>query len=382
MESLYAVPAEQPDPIEQVSNALRLELAGLFQVTNVATRSRGQVISFGGRLLHDPDASYDEIRRRFRRHGYTPMLRQEKGEDVILAMEGLVDRAKTGNPLINVGLFAATVLTTLTAGATLADENLFAAVTSGSTEAILSAILAGAPFAIALLGILGIHELGHYFAAHWHGVRATLPYFIPVPPVPFGGIGTLGAFIAIRSPMKDRKVLFDIGLAGPYAGFMVAVPLLMIGLLLSTSYQPLYASGGLTLNDFGTSILVKFFVIVLTNVPAGQTLVLHPIFFAAWLGIFLTGINLLPVGQLDGGHAAYALLGRSAHTVAIITFFLLILAGALFSLNWFIWAFFIMLGGLRHPPPLNDVTDVGPLRKLIGAFTIILFVLIFTPVPF
>jgi membrane-associated protease RseP (regulator of RpoE activity) len=110
--------------------------------------------------------------------------------------------------------------------------------------------------------------------------------------------------------------------------------------------------------------------------------VAHPVFFAAWLGFFLTGINLLPVGQLDGGHASYALLGRPAHAVALIIFGLLILAGAFISTNWFIWAFFIMLGGLRHPPPMNDISDVGPVRKAIGVMTIILFFLIFIPVPF
>ncbi len=123
-----------------------------------------------------------------------------------------------------------------------------------------------------------------------------------------------------------------------------------------------------------------------TDIPDGQTLSLHPVFFAAWLGLFLTGINLLPVGQLDGGHASYALLGRAAHGVAIIAFGLLILAGIFDATNrtfWFVWAFFVMLGGLRHPPPMNDITDVGLPRKLIGVATIALFFLLFTPpMPF
>jgi membrane-associated protease RseP (regulator of RpoE activity) len=367
----------QPDPLQKIIDTLRGELLGLFQVRTVATQARGRVISFGGQLLYEPDTSYDEISRRFLAHGYTPMLRREKGEDFVLAMEGVVD-GKTGNPLLNLLLFLATILTTLYAGAALSGQDLVAAVLSESSFLITRAVLAGAPFAVALLGILGVHELGHYIAARLHGVRATLPYFIPMP---VGGLGTLGAFIAIKSPMKDRKVLFDIGLAGPIAGFVVALPLMVVGLLLSTEFVPSYINGQ-TLNSLGSSILSGFIIDIFTDIPAGRTLAIHPIFFAAWLGFYLTGINLLPVGQLDGGHVTYALLGRFAHIIAIAAFISLIAAGFLLHTNWFIWAFFILFGGLRHPPPLNDLSDIGWPRKLIGLMTVILFILIIIPVPF
>lgn len=375
MQNTYSLP--QTDSLQQIINTLRGELLGLFQVRTVATKARGRVISFGGQLLYEPDSSFDEISRRFLAHGYTPMLRQEKGEHVILAMEGIID-GKTGNPLINLLLFLATIATTLYAGAALSGQDLLAAVLSESPLLITRAVMAGAPFALALIGILGVHELGHYIAARIHGVRATLPYFIPMP---VGGLGTLGAFIAIKSPMKDRKVLFDIGLAGPIAGFFVALPLMVVGLLLSTEYVPSYVNGQ-TLNALGSSILSGLIVDLFTDIPPGQTLAIHPIFFAAWLGFYLTGINLLPVGQLDGGHVIYALFGRFAHYIAITAFIALIAAGFLLSFNWFIWAFFILFGGLRHPPPLNDVTDIGWPRKLIGLMTVILFILIVIPVPF
>jgi membrane-associated protease RseP (regulator of RpoE activity) len=375
MQNSYSIP--QTDPLQQIINTLRGELLGLFQVRTVATRARGRVISFGGRLLYEPEMSYDEISRRFLAHGYTPMLRREKGEDIILAMEGVVD-ATTGNPLVNLLLFLATIMTTLYAGAALAGQDLLAAVLSQSPPLITRAALAGAPFALALIGILGVHELGHYIAARLHGVRATLPYFIPMP---IGGLGTLGAFIAIKSPMKDRKVLFDIGLAGPIAGFVVALPLMIIGLLLSTNFVPDYLSGQ-TLNSLGSSILADFIIDIFTDIPPGQTLAMHPIFFAAWLGFYLTGINLLPVGQLDGGHVTYALFGRFAHFIAIASFLALLAAGYLLHPNWYIWALFIFLGGLRHPPPLNDLSDIGWPRKMIGLMTVILFILIIIPVPF
>jgi membrane-associated protease RseP (regulator of RpoE activity) len=375
MQNSYSIP--QTDPLQQIINTLRGELLGLFQVRTVATRARGRVISFGGRLLYEPEMSYDEISRRFLAHGYTPMLRREKGEDIILAMEGVVD-ATTGNPLVNLLLFLATIMTTLYAGAALAGQDLLAAVLSQSPPLITRAALAGVPFALALIGILGVHELGHYIAARLHGVRATLPYFIPMP---IGGLGTLGAFIAIKSPMKDRKVLFDIGLAGPIAGFVVALPLMIIGLLLSTNFVPDYLSGQ-TLNSLGSSILADFIIDIFTDIPPGQTLAMHPIFFAAWLGFYLTGINLLPVGQLDGGHVTYALFGRFAHFIAIASFLALLAAGYLLHPNWYIWALFIFLGGLRHPPPLNDLSDIGWPRKMIGLMTVILFILIIIPVPF
>ena len=247
----------------------------------------------------------------------------------------------------------------------------------GVTNAAGANIASGLPFALALLSILGVHELGHYVAARAHGVVATLPYFIPMP---FGGLGTLGAFISLKSPLKNRKVLFDIGLAGPVAGFLVAMPLLLAGLWLSQpvpSFMP-----GLTLRNAGSSLLVDWMVSVFYPLPAGRTLAMHPIFFAAWFGLLITGINLLPIGQLDGGHIAYALFGRRAHSLALVTFVLLLIAGTFLSYNWYVWAFFVLLGGLRHPAPLNNVTPLDPKRKLVGWLSILLFFLIIIPTPF
>jgi membrane-associated protease RseP (regulator of RpoE activity) len=368
-----------PDPVQQKADALRLELGGLFEVENVSSKSRGRVILFRGRLRGDPDRNYERIRGRFGQHGYTPMVRRRGRKDEVLAVEGLIERAGTGNPLTNVLLLAATIITLLEAGSAMSGHSLFESALRLSPAAVYQAVLAGAPYAIALLGILGVHEIGHYLAAQVHGVRATLPYFIPMP---FGGFGTLGAFIALRSPMKNRKVLFDIGLSGPYAGFIVAIFLLVVGLLLSTAYVPIGFQSIWTTERLGSSILFGALAGALTDVPAGQTLLLHPVARAAWLGLLLTGVNLLPVGQLDGGHAAYALLGRWAHGLAMLVLGGLIVAGSFLSPTWFIWAFFIMLGGMRHPPPLNDLSGVGPLRQAVGLMTLGLFVLVAIPVPF
>lgn len=378
MDSPFSPPQPAADPIQETANALQRELVGLFQVHSINAQ-RDKTISFSGRLLSDADSTYGHIRDRFHNHGYTPMLRRRKDKDVVVAVKGVVDDSGKSKPTVNIVLFIATVLTTLAAGAGMAGEDLLGAVLSGSITAVLTSLLSGLPFTVTLLGILGVHELGHYMASRLHGVRATLPYFIPLPAV---GIGTLGAFIQLKSPMTDRKVLFDIGMAGPYAGLLVAIPTLFLGLYLSIdNVVPIFVRG-LTLENIGSSIFITGLVQLLADVPAGYTLSLDPIFFAAWLGLLLTGLNLLPAGQLDGGHAAYAVLGGWAHGLAYAVVFVLIIVGAIQlatqnSMQWFIWAFFILISGLKHPPPLNDITDVGITRKAIGGFSLVLFILIF-----
>jgi membrane-associated protease RseP (regulator of RpoE activity) len=372
----YSYP-QYPDPVQQTAQALRSELMGLFDVSQVGIRPGGQTIYFGGRLLYKPDAAYDEIARRFALHGFTPMFRRERGQDVVVAVSGVTGRVRTGNPLVNVLLLLATIVTTLAAGASMRGEDLFGALASGNVPLMMEIALIGAPFSVTLLAILGVHELGHYVAARWHGVAASLPYFIPLP---FAGLGTLGAFIAIKSPMKDRRVLFDIGLAGPLAGFVVALPLLAVGLMLSPEVPG--RSSGLTLQALGSSVLVSGVVDWLRVIPPGHTLALHPVFFAAWLGLLLTSVNLLPVGQLDGGHVAYALLGRWGHGLALLTFFGLIVAGIMVSTMWYIWALFVLLGGLRHPPTMNDLTPLTPFRWFLGLVALLLFTLTIVPAPF
>lgn len=373
--SPFLVP--QQDPLQQKVLALRDELHGLFEVTGVRPRHGDEEILFSGRYLAD-EAGYDEIWRRFRSHGYTPLLRRREDRDMLLALKGLVEQGNPGNPLLNALLLLVTILTTLSAGAAMAGETgLFAALLDGAPGIAIQSAWAGAPFAVTLLGILGVHELGHYVAARWHNVTATLPYFIPMP---VGGLGTLGAFISVRSPMKNRTVLFDIGLAGPLAGFVVALPLLLLGLVLSHPV-PFYTPG-LTLQALGKSVLVQLVNGLFVNLRPGQTLALHPVYFAAWFGVLITGINLLPIGQLDGGHVAYAMFGPAAHNVARGTLLLLLVAGFTLSSTWLIWALFVLFGGLHHPPPLNDISVLDSKRMGIGLLTILLFFLIITPVPF
>ena len=362
---------------EIASDKLRRAVADLFRIDDVR-RVGKRSFAFTGRLLHpDADAGYDEIRRRFKEYGYAPLLQEINGEEVLFAQPQSLNRVNTGNPLINLLLFVATIFTTLSAGAAMFGVDLLTVLRSGDVSRMLDAVWVGLPFAGALMMILGVHELGHYVAARWHGVKVTLPYFIPMP---YNGIGTMGAFIALKTPMKNRKVLFDIGIAGPLAGFVVAMPVLLVGIFLSSVVPARIA--GTTLDFLGSSILIDWLVGFVKTIPAGYALSIHPIFFAGWLGMFLTGINLLPMGQLDGGHIAYALFGRAAHTIAMLGFAGLILAGLFYSPNWFLWAFFVILGGLRHPAPLNDLSRLDWARRLLGYAMIILFVLVVIPAPF
>jgi membrane-associated protease RseP (regulator of RpoE activity) len=244
---------------------------------------------------------------------------------------------------------------------------------AGQWAAVLPALYAGLPFAGTLLFILGVHEMGHYVAARLHGVQVTLPYFIPVP---FLGLGTFGAFIQMKSPVENRKALFDVGVAGPLAGFVVAVPLMIIGLL-----QPEVARGT-GIGFFGSSLFLKALTAVFVPHAATQALQLSPMAIAAWFGLLVTALNLLPMGQLDGGHVAYALLGRFAQPVAMVTFAILVVLGLTVWNGWLIWALFALITGLQHPQPLNDITSLDWGRRLVGLFTLGLFVLLITPRPF
>jgi membrane-associated protease RseP (regulator of RpoE activity) len=272
---------------------------------------------------------------------------------------------------VHVILFVATFLTTMIAYAWNISE-----------LDILSypiAILFGIPYAVALMAILFCHESGHYVFARIHGVNATLPYFIPLL-LPFTfHFGTLGAFIRMRSLPPSRRALFDIGAAGPWGGFVIALLAVIVGLYLSEARPLTGVEGGLVLGD---SLLFSWLTRLVLGVdPQDVTVVLHPIALAGWFGFLLTSINLLPVGQLDGGHVAYAVFGRHHRWISRGTMtFLIILAFGV----WHYWIFSVILFallGLDHPPPMDRVTALDH-RRVVGAgLTLAVLVLTFMPIP-
>jgi membrane-associated protease RseP (regulator of RpoE activity) len=267
-------------------------------------------------------------------------------------------------------LFLATVLTTLAAGALLAEYNIF------QNPVFL---IYGWPFSLTLMGILGIHELGHYIFARRHRVDVSLPYFIPLPP-PITYIGTLGAVIRMRSPIPNRLALLEIGAAGPIAGFMVAVPAIFLGLHLSTVTQ--IEEAGFFL---GESLLLKAATLIMfPNLGPGQDVLLHPVGFAGWIGLLVTMLNLLPLAQLDGGHIAYALLGERQEWLGKAIFVALIPMGILLSPNWLFWGLLILIlmRTVKHPPVADIQRPLTPHEIRIGLACIVIFILCFIPVPF
>jgi membrane-associated protease RseP (regulator of RpoE activity) len=272
--------------------------------------------------------------------------------------------------LLHLGLFLATVLTTIIAGAIQQGVNPL------ETPGLL---YKGIPFSFTLLLILGTHEMGHYLVSRRHHLDVSLPYFIPAPPIPFI-IGTFGAFIRIRSPIRDKRALLDVGCAGPLAGVLVSIPVILVGLKLSTITVMGRGEGGITL---GEPLLFKLLSwLALGPLTPQADVILHPVAFAGWIGLLVTALNLMPVGQLDGGHVAYALFPQYHRYISIGVLGLLAVSGLLFWKGWLIWAVLLFFLGWRHPPPYHSWVPLDQSRRLLGIITIVVFVLTFTPAPF
>jgi membrane-associated protease RseP (regulator of RpoE activity) len=369
-----------PTLIEQ----LRMQLVEVFAVNSITmAKQPPDAIIFRGQLLMDSEKAFAHVRPRFEPLGYTPTFTRERDEDVIKALPGLV-QVRDSNPRINLLLFVLTVASTIYVGG----EHL-----EGFRW------FDGILYAATLLTILGAHEFGHYFMARYYQAPVTLPYFIPMPI----GLGTMGAFIRLKAPFVTRKSIFDVGLAGPIAGLIFAVPLIFIGLALSdvksfveinaelARLKQLFPDTLVGVSQEGNSIFyaVAKFLVFGKFLPNGvEDVWLSPVASAAWLGLLVTSLNLLPAGQLDGGHVAYAMLGEQARYLswASIVGLLALTAGLfIFRLNypgWLLWAGLIYWIGIGHPAPLNELAPLGTPRKIIGVLSWVLFIVLFTPIPF
>lgn len=281
---------------------------------------------------------------------------------------------------LNLLLFLATLLTTLWGGAFWNGVDPFAGSSLAHPDlpAIARGLAVGAPFALSLLFILTCHEFGHWFAARRYGLDATLPFYIPVPPF-LSPVGTLGAVIKMRTPLYNRRILMDVGAAGPLAGVVAALPIVVAGILNAPALPPMEGSG-LYFNEpllfSGLERLLR------PDLPPGGDIQATSLVLAGWLGLFVTALNLLPVGQLDGGHVAYALLGRGQHAVGAAAFVGLAAAGWLW-MGWWMWVLIVLvLVRVRHPPILDLELPLDRKRLAIGWVTLLLFPLCFHPVPF
>lgn len=285
--------------------------------------------------------------------------------------------------VVAIGLFIITAFSTLAAGAQFAAA--YAANQSPGFDSFFSdyfrpffeprLLISGIPFAVTLMGILLAHELGHFFACRHYHISATYPYFIPAPTL----IGTLGAFIRIRSPIFNRQALFDMALAGPLVGFLIAMPALALAILFSKVVTATDATSSFV---FGQPLVERLLELMLRPGVSHAHLLLHPVGRAAWVGLFATALNLLPAGQLDGGHILYAVAGEQHRRTSFAVAILLVPLAIKFWAGWLVWAVLLVAIGFRHPPLIDRWEPLDRTRRILSGVALAVFVLCFMPAPF
>ena len=328
----------------------------------------GPFLVFRGALKIPSDQAFRTIRSGTEPFGLLPFLARDGRGTALKFAPGRTER-RPERPLVHLLLFLATVLSTLLVGAAFREV--------GPRELLARPLLVlrGWPFSAALLTILLCHEFAHYLVSLRHGVKSSLPYFIPFPNL----FGTMGALIVSRSPFPDRKSLFDVGIAGPAASFVLSAAALFAGLSeLKLASAPLPPEA----ISFGDSLLARFiFGLRFPHLAPGQEIMIGPVSFAGWVGLLVTAINLFPIGQLDGGHVAYAVFGRRHSLVGRIFVGALVLLGLVFWEGWLAWVLLILLMGIRHPPPLDDLTPLDNRRKALAVLVLLILALSFVPAP-
>jgi len=351
-------------------------LEGVFAIENVTFEDvtkeilRGRGIRVRGRFLIDTARAYTRLAPQCRARGRTLIFRHEGKEAFIRIVEGVI-KPTPNNIWIPLVLAAATVVSVLF-------SYIFFWETPALTWAgIKDSLGKGWAFTLSLLAIIGTHELGHYFVARYYGVAVTLPHLVPFPLSPFG---TMGAVIREKDIPRDKRIKMLIGAAGPIAGLVVDIPILLIGLGLS-EVLPLPATGAYSME--GNSLLyaaLKFVSFGRLLPSHGEDVFLHPVALAGWAGLLVTFLNLMPAGQLDGGHVAYALLGPKARylTWAIIA---IALGLAILWPGWLLWAVLVFVLARVSVPPLDDVTPLTPMEMVIAILLLAAFVLTFSPIP-
>lgn len=398
---------------------LNNQVGRIFRVEDVtAGNPKEWIARYRGYLLaEDTIAAYDQLADALRPYNITPLFRKEQGgKQVIFLVPSLPIPKVSARWYINAVLF---ILTILSAMLTRMDIPAGAIPADGPFPflALLRYMATGWPFAVSMMSILFAHEMGHYIMCRYYKVPATLPFFIPAPLI--SPLGTLGAFIAMRGIPKNKRVLFDVGVAGPLAGLVIAIPVLFIGLSLSHLGPVAHAEPGTMGMLEGNSLFYLFSKYVMFGkllpepvstgglspvlywiryffsgqpIPYnGLDVQIHNVAFAGWAGLLVTALNLVPVGTLDGGHVAYGLFGEKARRIFPVAIAGLIALSFLPSLltfsfgainfSWLLWVFILFWLGNVRTQPLDDITPLDPKRRAIGFFALLLFILLFTPIP-
>jgi membrane-associated protease RseP (regulator of RpoE activity) len=392
----------------------------VFRVEDVtAGEPKDWIARYRGHLLNQEDsaAAYDQLAESMRPYGITPLFRKEQGgKQLIYLVQSPPVTGFSSNLLLNILLFILTFLSMMLTRA----ETPAGVIPDNDASVLLllfQNILSGWPFALSMMGILFAHEMGHYVMCRHYKVPATLPYFIPAPFI--SPLGTLGAFIAMRGIPKNKRVLFDVGVAGPLAGVVIAIPVLFLGLSLShlgridppppgtmsmlegNSLFYLFSKYVMfgkwlpepaDMNGFSPVVYWLRYFFTAQPIPFnGLDVQIHNVALAGWAGLLVTALNLVPVGTLDGGHVAYGLFGEKARRifpVAIgallaLSFLpsLLTLSLGAFNFSWLLWVFILFWLGNVRTQPLDDITPLDGKRRALGFFMLLLFILLFTPIP-
>lgn len=386
-----------PEP--EILNQLVARVFRIEDVTSLNPQTQpGFLMRYRGQLLDEDSASaYDVLAGSLDPYHISPYFRLEDGRQIIYLAPKQPD-PRPDKVSTNIILFVLTILSVMMAGVQIdgpIPEDFL-----GQMTLIVRNLFTGWPFALSLLGILLAHELGHYFMSRYHKTPATLPYFIPFP---FSPLGTMGAAILMRGTPKNKRILFDIGVAGPIAGLVIAIPVLIYGLSLSTLGPIEPDPGGFLEGNSLIYLFAKFIVFgQLLPAPAepqgilywlqyfftgrpvpfgGLDVFIHKVAFAGWAGILVTALNLIPVGTLDGGHVIYSLLGEKAKKAFPYIVALLVGFGFAWS-GWWLWVALLFWLGRVNAQPMDQITELDPTRKAIAYAMIVVFILVLTPVPF
>ncbi len=380
---IFGPPGERPkqDRGKQAEEADRI--AGMVRAHYVVRSVRFDEAGVYVTVVLDPEANerpFDSLRLDLKKMEMYPRVTRAGGDWIIIIYP--FPPRKKRKITTNIVMFLLTLFTTVWAGALIWANrtgspdamNLFT-VLSSPTDLIMGFVT----FAFPLLLILGTHELGHYFTSRYYKVDASLPYFIPIPPI-ISPFGTFGALISMRENMSNRKALVDIGVAGPIAGFLIAIPVTIVGLLLTNAYPaPSELVDGASYMVFNYPIILMFFTSI---IPINENTAVFPTVIAGWIGFLVTALNLLPIGQLDGGHITRGILGDKARYISYGAVLLLVILGFVTEFkSYLIFALLIMLMGTRHPPPLDDISPLSARQYTAGAFAILMMMVCFHPIP-
>lgn len=389
---------------------LNLLVSAVFHINDVTVGEGGKddyLVRYRGRLtMDDSAAAYDQLTETLRPYGLMPLFRKdENGGHLILLVQAPAP-PKIPSPRTNIILFALTVLCVLLTGAQLPEGVQMPNDLVGQYTLLAKYLLTGWPFAVSLLSILLAHEFGHYFASRYHKTAASLPYFIPLPPS-ISPIGTMGAVIRLLQPPKNKRILLDIGIAGPLAGLVVAIPVLLIGLSQShlgtvPNTPDNFIEGNSLLYllakyiifgkllpepaSYGSLPPILYWLSNLftgTPVPVGGTDVfISPVAWAGWVGLLVTSLNLIPAGQLDGGHVMYVLFGGKRLRSFLPAIMVVLGILGFFAISWWLWLAILSFFGRVTDEPLDQITELNPPRRALAIFGILVFLLVFIPAPF